>query len=641
MELTANFQVANQLGSSMSMPSIINGEDGVTPQLRINEETNLWEVSYDDGATWESLGVKATGAEISTVEQITTSDEDGGENVVRITLTDGRTFDFTTKNGSKGSKGDTGNGIIETIVVDDAVNQKKIVTLTYTDGTSESFDVPYGKDGVSVTHEWEGTTLKVTSASGTSSVDLKGEQGNTPYIKDDYWWIGETNTGVKAKGEDGSGHTPVKGVDYWTEEDKAEMKEFVKNELPTEVSAFNNDAGYLTEVPSEYITEEELNSKGYLTEHQSLEGYAKTTDVPTKVSQLENDKNYLTEVPSEYVTEEELTAKGYLTEHQSLDGYAKTDDIPTKVSELENDKNYLTEIPSEYVTEEELEAKKYLTAVPDEYVTESELEGKKYLTSVPEEYVTEDELNNKGYLTSVPDEYVTEDELNAKGYLTEHQSLAEYPKTTEVESKISTHNTNTEAHSDIRILLQELNTKITNFLDSDDETLDELSEIITLIKENQGLIAGITTTKVSYTDIVDNLTTALADKPLSANQGVVLKALIDDLTNDKLSTSDLNTAIDSALATAKESGEFDGSDGEDGKTPYILDGYWYIGETNTGVKAEGTNGLDGVFIGTQTAYEEAYSAGLIPVGCIVIIDEASTTAVLGKAILGKMVLGTI
>lgn len=69
------------------------------------------------------------------------------------------------------------------------------------------------------------------------------------------------------------------------------------------------------------------NDKGYLTEHQSLDGYVKKDEipeVPTKVSELENDK-------------------GYLTEHQSLEGYAKTEDIPTKVSELENDKGYLTE----------------------------------------------------------------------------------------------------------------------------------------------------------------------------------------------------------------------------------------------------------------------------------------------------------
>ena len=35
-----------------------------------------------------------------------------------------------------------------------------------------------GKDGVSVTHAWNGTVLTVTSASGTSSADLKGEKGD-------------------------------------------------------------------------------------------------------------------------------------------------------------------------------------------------------------------------------------------------------------------------------------------------------------------------------------------------------------------------------------------------------------------------------------------------------------------------------
>ena len=34
-----------------------------------------------------------------------------------------------------------------------------------------------GRDGVSATHEWNGTTLTITSASGTSSADLKGEPG--------------------------------------------------------------------------------------------------------------------------------------------------------------------------------------------------------------------------------------------------------------------------------------------------------------------------------------------------------------------------------------------------------------------------------------------------------------------------------
>lgn len=37
-----------------------DGKDGITPHIRINEN-NEWEVSYDNGATWTSLGVKATG----------------------------------------------------------------------------------------------------------------------------------------------------------------------------------------------------------------------------------------------------------------------------------------------------------------------------------------------------------------------------------------------------------------------------------------------------------------------------------------------------------------------------------------------------------------------------------------------------
>ena len=33
--------------------------------------------------------------------------------------------------------------------------------------------------GISATHSWEGTTLTITSASGSSSVDLKGEKGDS------------------------------------------------------------------------------------------------------------------------------------------------------------------------------------------------------------------------------------------------------------------------------------------------------------------------------------------------------------------------------------------------------------------------------------------------------------------------------
>ena len=40
-------------------------------------------------------------------------------------------------------------------------------------------DGTIGEDGVSATHSWNGTVLTITSASGTSSADLKGEKGDT------------------------------------------------------------------------------------------------------------------------------------------------------------------------------------------------------------------------------------------------------------------------------------------------------------------------------------------------------------------------------------------------------------------------------------------------------------------------------
>ena len=85
---------------------------------------------------------------------------------------------------------------------------------------------------------------------------------------------------------------------------------------------------------SELVTKEELDSKGYLTEHQSLSNYATKQEIPQpyndaelkeRVNRLENKPAIDT---SNFVTNDVLTGKGYLTEHQSLEGYAKKSEIP-------------------------------------------------------------------------------------------------------------------------------------------------------------------------------------------------------------------------------------------------------------------------------------------------------------------------
>ena len=98
---------------------------------------------------------------------------------------------------------------------------------------------------------------------------------------------------------------------------------------------------------------------------------------------------------------------------------------------------------------------------------------------------------------------------------------------TQIDEKVSAHNIDPNAHTDVRELISGLTNRLNALADSDDTTLDQLSEIVAYIKSNKTLIDAITTSKVSVSDIVDDLITNSSNKPLSAAQGVKLKALID------------------------------------------------------------------------------------------------------------------
>ena len=127
---------------------------------------------------------------------------------------------------------------------------------------------------------------------------------------------------------------------------------------------------------SHFITNEILESKNYLTQHQPLDNLVTKEELNSKG----------------YVTDEALNSKGYLTEHQNI---------------------------SHLVTNDELNSKGYLT--------EEVLNGKNYLT--------EDVLNTKNYLTQHQDlsSLVTKQELENKHYLTEHQPLTHLATTSDLE----------------------------------------------------------------------------------------------------------------------------------------------------------------------------------------------------------------
>lgn len=215
------------------------------------------------------------------------------------------------------------------------------------------------------------------------------------------------------------------------------------------------------DIPSK--TSQLENDSGFLTEHQSLADYAKKSEIP-------DVSGFITEIPSEYVTETELEAKGYLTEHQSLAEYAKKSDIPdvsdyvtdtelnTAISSAEERVDFKlgsyalkTEVPSVdgLASEQWVESKGYLTQHQslDEYAKKSELFSKDYndLTNKPtipsvDGLASTQYVDEKVAAIVVPslDGYATEQWVEGKGYLTQHQSLADYSTTTQVQSMIDT-----------------------------------------------------------------------------------------------------------------------------------------------------------------------------------------------------------
>ena len=155
---------------------------------------------------------------------------------------------------------------------------------------------------------------------------------------------------------------------------------------------------------SHFITEEILESKNYLTQHQPLDNLVTKEELETK----------------HYVTEEALNSKGYLTEEVLNSKNYLTEDVL-------NTKNYLTQHQdlSSLVTKQELENKHYLTEHQPltHLATTSDLEVLRNIA------VSKSELSSKVDNTefnTFKDNVVTKTELAEKGYLTAHQDLSEY-----------------------------------------------------------------------------------------------------------------------------------------------------------------------------------------------------------------------
>lgn len=146
---------------------------------------------------------------------------------------------------------------------------------------------------------------------------------------------------------------------------------------------------------------------------------------------------------------------------------------------------------------------------------------------------TDNVISQKADKVHAHDEiYYTETEIDTKLSSksdVEHNHDSKYDAKGTASSVTSIHNTNTEAHDDIRILINDITTRLNALANSTDIELDQMAELVDYIKTNRDLIEGVTTNKVNVSDIINNLTTNVSNQPLSAAQGVAIKELIDSL----------------------------------------------------------------------------------------------------------------
>lgn len=240
-----------------------------------------------------------------------------------------------------------------------------------------------------------------------------------------------------------------------------------------------------------FVTEEKLNSKGYISD---ISGLATKQELANAVTKDELEAKH-------YVTEEELNNKAYLTQ-QNLDNYALKSELPTpyndsllneRVTALEskaieggayNDTDLRNRVinlenkppldTSEFVTNQALESRGYIKDVSN-LVTKDELEGKHYISDISN-LVTKEELESKNYLTTPYNDtplkervevlenkvdkdtvyndtelrnrvevlenkpnvdlsnYVTNEQLENKHYLTEHQQITHLATASDLEA---------------------------------------------------------------------------------------------------------------------------------------------------------------------------------------------------------------
>jgi len=286
--------------SSFSVTNGRDGTDGITPHI----ENGNWFIGDLD------TGVAATGPQGEPGEQGPKGDN--GDKGDAFTYDDFTSEQLEALRGPQGIQGEIGP------------EGPQGKAFTYDDFTDEQLAKLVGPEGPIGPEGPQGV--------GISNIYIHDD---TPDDDHDTWRIAWTNgTETKyvlkhgAAGKDG-----VDGKDGLTTAIKIGETTYEHVDGVITLPVFASEDFVKNAIAEAELADKDVDLSNYATK-DDLTGLASEQFVIDRVTEIEipDVSGFLTEIPEEYVTSTELENKGYLTEHQSLDGYAKSTDVTAEIT---------------------------------------------------------------------------------------------------------------------------------------------------------------------------------------------------------------------------------------------------------------------------------------------------------------------
>lgn len=284
------------------------------------------------------------------------------------------------------------------------------------------------------------------------------------------------------------------------------MSEYdLKDNLPVKERYFANSVvvDKLDVLTKEVLAEELEKAKNTFALKTDLSEFVRTSDISDVVRTATlNDYQLKSEMPNVVeIVNNTVDSKGFLTTHQSLVDYAKKSELPIDYvsnSKLEELKTQLTIDTSVFATKQELQA----------------ISGSQQIVDTSN-LVTKDELNSKNYLTEHQslEDYVTKNELDNKHYLTTHQDISNLATKQELQEVSNRQVTIDTSNLATKEELQAVSNRQVTVDTSNLATKEELRKAF-LDEEDQEKYAKKTELPQPYNDTdITNRLTALENRP--------------------------------------------------------------------------------------------------------------------------------